>query len=126
MLGACAPQHAGLRLSTVARDSISLDGALRVMRTVIEPVDPGAAMLEHVRDVAMRVANEWLVEEPAGDPCLIGRDNHGEPGAIQQPDRVDAVWKEAYLIQPVEIADFLDERSVAIENDRPPHAVASS
>ena len=54
-------------------------------------------------------------KNPRAMPAWLVTHDHDEAGAVQQPDRVDAVGKEADAIEAIEIADLLDERAVAIE-----------
>ena len=62
--------------------------------------------------------DERLVEKAAGDARLVRGDDDGEPGAVEQPDGVDPEGENIDALEPIEIADFLDQRAVAIEETR--------
>ena len=74
-------------------------------------------------DVAMRVFDERLSEEPARDTRLVGHDHDGQAGAIQGADRIDGPRIELDAIDGVEVADVHDHRAVAIEEHGRPHRV---
>ena len=48
------------------------------------------------------------------------------PARFEQPDRVDAIGKEADAIDPIEIAHLFDEGAIAIQKHASPHVRTSS
>ena len=74
----------------------------------------------------MRRLDKLLIEEAAGNPCLVRRHDDDETPAIEEPDGIDAVRKESDAIEPIEIAHFLNQRAVAIQKDATLHVRTSS
>ena len=61
---------------------------------------------------------------PARDGRLVGDDDRGKAGAIEQPDRIGGPRKEREQLEAIEVAALLDQRAVAIEeHGRPAHRV---
>ena len=115
MIGCRPPEQARLRLPAVAGLSIGLDARVGMMRTEIESVDARAARCECSRTdrcVASTNARRTCLERCPPGSSPRSRD---EVSAVEQPDRVDAVRKEADAVEPIEIAHFLDQRAVAIQ-----------
>ena len=63
----------------------------------------------------MHVVQERLVDDAAGDRRLIGDDDRGEAGALEQPQRVGRPREDVEELEPIEVAALLDERAVTIE-----------
>ncbi len=55
---------------------------------------------------------------PRRDPRLVGDDDHGEAGPVEQPDRIDRERKERQALEPLEIPGLFDDRAVPIEEHR--------
>ena len=78
-------------------------------------------------DVRVHRVDHRLGEEPAGDAGLVRHHHDAQAGPVERPDRVDALRVQLDALGPIEIADLLDERAVAIEEHRlAPHQPASS
>ncbi len=69
--------------------------------------------------------DECLVEKATRDARLVGRHDHRKPGAIEQPDSIDAVGKELHAVETIEIPHFFDQRPIAIQKDTTRHARTS-
>jgi hypothetical protein len=85
------------------------------MRTIVEAVHAGAPSRQTPGNVAVCLANEGLLENPAGNASLVGHDDDRKPGAIQQSNGIDAVRKEHETIETIEVARLFDERAVTVE-----------
>ncbi len=66
----------------------------------------------------MDLVDDGRGEESARDARLIADQHDRQAGAVQHANRVDRVRKKLDAFRPIEIADFLDDRAVAVEEDR--------
>ena len=89
-----------------------------MVRTIVIPIEKRAARFEKLGDVQVDAIDQRFVEKSARDTRLI-RDHHGaDAGTVQRTNRGDAPRVEHHALGPVEVADLVDERAVAIEKDR--------
>ena len=88
-----------------------------MVRTIVIRVDARAAGLEQAGDLPVHLVDDRLGEEPARDARLVGDHDDAQAGAVERADRVDAPGIELDTLGPIEVADLLDERAVAIEKD---------
>ena len=87
---AARAQHAGLRLAAVAVLPVALDRRRRDGADSSRSRRCGAPpACSRSSTTCVRLGDERLVEEPAADAGLVGDDDDGEAGAVQQADRVD-------------------------------------
>ena len=74
-------------------------------------VDRGEPLLDQVEHIRHRV----LTDKPPRNPSLVRHHDDREPRATQQTHRLEAPRIEPQPVESVDIADILDESSVAIE-----------
>jgi|SRR6188768_1644944 len=74
----------------------------------------------------MRVLDERFVEETTTDPGLVRHDDDLEPGTIEEANGIDRERKERDAIKAIEVANFFDERSIAVEKYGAVHVTTSS
>ena len=90
-----------------------------MMRTVVEAVDAAAAGFHPFVDDLVRAVNELLLVHAAADARLVGDDDDGEAGAIQQADGVDGEGKEDQALETIEVSRFFEHGAIAIQEDGP-------
>ena len=65
----------------------------------------------------MHLVDHRFGEEPARDAGLVRDEDDAEAGAVERANRVDRPGIERQALDAIEIADLLDDRAVAIEED---------
>ena len=112
-------QHTGAGLAAVAVLPVALDLRGGMVRTVVEAVDAAAARVHPFVDDLVRAVNELLLIHAAADARLVGDDDDGEAGAVQQADGVDGEGEEDEPLEPIEVSRLFEHRAIAIEEDGP-------
>src|SRR3954463_1566764 len=69
----------------------------------------------------MHLLDDRLGEEAARHARLIGHHDHADAGAVERPDRTAAPGVQLHALRPIEVADLLDDRAVAIDKGRRVH-----
>ena len=63
-------------------------------------------------------ATKASLNRPRAIPRLVGDDDDRMPGAVEQADGIDAVWKKHQPLEPVGVPAFFEERAITIEKHR--------
>ena len=63
----------------------------------------------------MRGLHERLVEQPTGNPRLVGDDHHRVAGGCEEPDRLGGSREQLDQLEPPEIPSLFDDGSIAVE-----------
>lgn len=88
------------------------------MRAVIGSIDPGTRLLEQFPEAGLYGPILRLPEVASPDPGLIRHHDDGKPCFIQPGDRVCRAREELDAGRVSEISPILDDRAIAIEEDR--------
>jgi hypothetical protein len=106
------------RLAALTRSTVRRDVSGRMVRTIVIRVEMGPTRFELSREVGVYALHHGLVEQATRDAGLIGDQDRSEARAIQRADGGHREGKERDASGAIEIADFFDDRAVAIEEDR--------
>src|SRR5262245_6696704 len=115
----CLLEQARAGLATTASYRERLDGALRMMRTIVERVDVGTMRFEAVLHAGMEQFYGSFIEVTACDAGLICNDQYVVAGSVQKPHRFRRSLDPFELFGFVHKAVVHIQDSVAIEKCRP-------
>src|SRR5205814_6287932 len=84
---------------------------------VVKPVDPSTCAGNFFRNGVVRLRKKRFRHDAIGHTGLACDDHYLEAAAVQQPYRIDGIWKQLQPIESVEITDVLDHRAITIDED---------
>ena len=90
-----------------------------MVRTIVIRVDARAAASQQRRQMPVHLVDDRFGEEPARDAGLVRHHDDGKAGAIEQRGPHRSTRDRTRRVDAIEVADFLDEGAVAIEEHRP-------
>lgn len=108
-------QHAGRGFAAFAPMPILRTSDVRMMRTIVDRVDPRAFPSQKCFDMGVNFPQVRFGKEPAGDPRLIGGDDDGNADAIEIGNGRCHSRYEHHLVDPIEVIDHFYDDPVAIE-----------
>ena len=111
-------QKTRLAFATVAVPAILPLPFGRVVGTEIKSIDMGTEMSQLRLQVLMQDLNRLRLEVSPCDPCLIGDDQHHEPGSIQTGNGLGSTGDEFKILDPVQVAFIHIDGAVAVEENR--------
>src|SRR5256714_6585620 len=110
------------RLSAVAVEPVRRLAHGRVVRAVVYGVEARSAALKLARQSFVNLADQRLVEVAARDAGLV-RDEYGEPARrVERAHGLRREGEDAVARDVVDVAYFLRDRPVAVNEDCAPRA----
>src|SRR5579885_1206591 len=117
-----AKNQTGPRLAAVAVEAIRRLADRRVVRAVVNRVEPRASALQLGSQHIVNFADERLFKIAARDARLV-RDEDREPArTFERPHGLRREREDAVARDVVDVADLLRDRPVAVNEDRAPRA----
>src|SRR5207245_7741465 len=126
VLGRRLADHPGSRLAAIAIGAVRRPALLRMVRAVVDRVEPGPAVPGPGEQAIVYLLHQRLAEVAARHPGLVGGHDRQEAGAIDQADRLEASGKEPVAREMVDVADLLADRAVTVHEDGPRHGALRS
>src|SRR5262249_48541586 len=95
-------QQSGAWLSTVAVAPVPRSPEIRMMRAIVDPVDPRAVLPEESPEALMGFLHEILREIASRDSGLIGHDHRLKAGLVGESHGLGAAGQESKAIDVVD------------------------
>src|ERR1035437_7420007 len=91
----------------------------RLVRPEIDAVYVSASGSKLRNHLLVYLMHERLRKNVPRDPGLIRHHDNGDPGFVQSVDRLGREWKNAQTVHVVDIAHFLADGAVAVQENGP-------
>src|SRR5206468_4249196 len=89
--------------------------------TEVIAIDPRVAGRQACIHGLVYVLQEWLVDDAAADPSLVGHHDRRVAGTVEEANRIGGKGVELEQVEPIEVAALFDDGAVTIEKHRGPH-----
>jgi hypothetical protein len=120
----CLRDHPGLRLATGARDGIGADVCRRMMRAIIDPIEPDAMRLEALPHPDHELVKVTFRVEASGNAGLVRDDHDAKSALLKDAAGGKNAVDEFNLSGPVKVARIAVDDAVTVQDQSRSHSPA--